>query len=285
MTHGKWYPAAALSVVVLGCGGSAENGSRASTGGTTSIDTGVPTNTTGGFGAYYGMLLTGGAYATGGYGGYVSPGTGGALWGNTGGAYDIGTGGAFARLLPICTPGADQTCNDNPQASSIMGQCNSDTTCTCNDPYITNYVTGKCNTYEQTVCYSPTQNIDQAYVDRAFGCICDSATTPPFCGLDSSGLRVYLECANDNWESGDTSNCSGSDPKVCFSPTKNVSNALATNAIGCSCDTATSSTHCVQTPAEADAGTTALDAGATTQTLMFTCSNGKWKAVAGGSCT
>lgn len=66
MTRIKWYPAAAASVVVLGCGGSADNGTGTGTGGSTSIDGGTPMSTVGGMVAYYGMLVTGGNAAGGG---------------------------------------------------------------------------------------------------------------------------------------------------------------------------------------------------------------------------
>ena len=212
MTYKKWYPAAAVSAVVLGCGGSSDNGNRTqgSTGGTTSINTGVPMNTGGMVSTYYGIRLTGGAYANGGYG---------AAAGNdaTGGAGNIyGTAGSTAQ--GSCTPGQDQTCNDDPTVSSLMGQCNSDPNycdpacCVCNTGYVVNPRTGKCNTYEQTVCYSPDQNIDKAYVDRAIGCNCDPVANPGnyfFCGIDSSGLRVILYCSNTNnkWVSTTSTSC------------------------------------------------------------------------------
>lgn len=65
MTRMKWYPAAAASVVVLGCGGSADSGTGTGTGGSTSIDGGTPMSTGGGMVAYYGMRVTGGSDAGG----------------------------------------------------------------------------------------------------------------------------------------------------------------------------------------------------------------------------
>jgi hypothetical protein len=383
MTHGKWYPIAAVSAVILGCGGSANNdnhtqgstggstglgggtsatGGAATTGGseplsqhtggfeatggkeptggmayggnTSTIGTGGTTGT-GGSTATGGKMGTGGKSATGGWisvdggaspvGGFgpggawpVGGGGPGGAWptggagpggnGSTGGAYPVGgngsTGGAYpvggngstggydatggewstgggynvgtggGNSLPSCTPGADQTCNDDPTISALWGHCEADAWCTCNGDLVVNPSTGKCNTYDQTVCYSPTQLIDKAYVDRAFGCTCNYVSSPPFCGIDSSGLRVYLECTSDNtWQSGSTSNCNGSDPKVCFSPTKNVSSALLPNAIGCSCNATTSTILC----GDADAGVF--------QPYKFTCTNGRWTAVAVASCT
>jgi hypothetical protein len=47
-------------------------------------------------------------------------------------------GGAF-----VCTPGMDQTCNDNLSVSSLWGKCNQDGTCTCNSGFVINPSTGK----------------------------------------------------------------------------------------------------------------------------------------------
>lgn len=43
-----------------------------------------------------------------------------------------------------CTPGADQTCNDNLAISSLHGRCNPDSTCTCDTAFAKNPATGKC---------------------------------------------------------------------------------------------------------------------------------------------
>jgi len=121
----------------------------------------------------------------------------------------MATGGATPSYPNAnCTSGQDQTCNDDPAISALYGQCEADGYCVCNDGYCASPSTGKCTTTDQCVCYSPTQNIDKAYVDRAFGCNCKSQTDQPYCGIDSSGLRVYLTCTSSNvWQSGDTSNC------------------------------------------------------------------------------
>jgi hypothetical protein len=44
---------------------------------------------------------------------------------------------------PVCTPGADQTCNDNPIVSSFHGHCTDAGTCQCNGT-ILNPNTGRC---------------------------------------------------------------------------------------------------------------------------------------------
>jgi hypothetical protein len=48
--------------------------------------------------------------------------------------------GAF----PVCTFGADQSCNDNPALSSIHGHCTNAGTCTCTFDAGTNPATGRC---------------------------------------------------------------------------------------------------------------------------------------------
>ena len=44
----------------------------------------------------------------------------------------------------VCTPGADQTCNDNPAVSSIHGTCTDAGTCICNVGAGHNPESGKC---------------------------------------------------------------------------------------------------------------------------------------------
>lgn len=44
----------------------------------------------------------------------------------------------------VCTPGLNQTCNDNPIISSIHGTCDQDGTCWCNTGFTINAQTGKC---------------------------------------------------------------------------------------------------------------------------------------------
>jgi hypothetical protein len=46
--------------------------------------------------------------------------------------------------LPACTPGEDQTCNLDPEISSLHGRCEDDATCTCLDGYELDEATGRC---------------------------------------------------------------------------------------------------------------------------------------------
>lgn len=50
---------------------------------------------------------------------------------------------AGACQVAVCTPGADQTCNDSPSMSALAGHCNADASCTCNAGY-TKQPSGKC---------------------------------------------------------------------------------------------------------------------------------------------
>jgi len=44
----------------------------------------------------------------------------------------------------VCTPGKDQTCNDNPSVSSFRGRCQVDGTCVCMPDSALNPATGRC---------------------------------------------------------------------------------------------------------------------------------------------
>src|SRR6266404_1374980 len=43
-----------------------------------------------------------------------------------------------------CTPGMDQTCNDDLSTSTLLGTCRADASCSCWYPGATNPVTGRC---------------------------------------------------------------------------------------------------------------------------------------------
>jgi hypothetical protein len=51
----------------------------------------------------------------------------------TGGCFDLTYG--CVSFSAVCTPGADQTCNDNPATSAVHGHCLADQRCSCNSPY------------------------------------------------------------------------------------------------------------------------------------------------------
>jgi hypothetical protein len=57
---------------------------------------------------------------------------------------DAGDAGAATDAPAVCTPGQDQTCNDNPAISSIHGKCLPDGTCSCSVGPGLNPATGKC---------------------------------------------------------------------------------------------------------------------------------------------
>lgn len=45
--------------------------------------------------------------------------------------------------VPACTPGQDQTCNENPAMNALAGSCNANATCTCNTGF-SMHPDGKC---------------------------------------------------------------------------------------------------------------------------------------------
>ena len=49
-----------------------------------------------------------------------------------------------ADAAPICTPGQDQTCNDNPILSSLHGHCTDERTCVCKNDAAPNTTSGRC---------------------------------------------------------------------------------------------------------------------------------------------
>lgn len=58
--------------------------------------------------------------------------------------YPCGTGdGVGCCLVPVCTPGQDQTCNAILSMSSFAGKCEDNGTCTCLDGFTKN-AEGKC---------------------------------------------------------------------------------------------------------------------------------------------
>jgi hypothetical protein len=59
-------------------------------------------------------------------------------------ASDLPSADGAAERGPVCTPGANQTCNDNPAISSIWGTCIDGDTCVCNTGYVVNPSTGRC---------------------------------------------------------------------------------------------------------------------------------------------
>lgn len=46
--------------------------------------------------------------------------------------------------VAACTPGMDQTCNDDPIVSALWGRCKTDGTCECEDSFIVKTSTGRC---------------------------------------------------------------------------------------------------------------------------------------------
>ncbi|HWA71056.1 MAG TPA: hypothetical protein VG937_01910 [Polyangiaceae bacterium] len=130
---GRWGGVVWL-LFVTGCSSEAQVGSGhggasgSNTGGTASAQGGSAPATSGGASAGESSGATvgsGGVAGLGGSGG--NPSTGGS-----------------AGSIASCTQGADQTCNDNPSVSAILGTCLADGTCHCDTGSIINPSTGKC---------------------------------------------------------------------------------------------------------------------------------------------
>ena len=79
-------------------------------------------------------------------------GTGGVAGAEDGEAKDSPEGaelpdasGPIPETLPgVCTPGLDQTCNDDPTVSTVLGMCRADASCKCWYPSAANPATGRC---------------------------------------------------------------------------------------------------------------------------------------------
>jgi hypothetical protein len=103
MAKNNWYPAT-IAALILGCGGATDDSNATSTGGSSSIDTGAPTNTGGHPVYFYGVrIFTGGTAAqdnaTGGATTFDMA-DGGKSAVGTGGAPMIAFGGAVALYGP-----------------------------------------------------------------------------------------------------------------------------------------------------------------------------------------
>jgi len=59
-------------------------------------------------------------------------------------ASQAATPGDASSAAPSCTPGADQTCNDDPKLSSLHGHCEADGSCSCRDGFAKSASSGRC---------------------------------------------------------------------------------------------------------------------------------------------
>lgn len=112
--------------------------------------------------------------------------------------------------VAVCTPGADQTCNDSLSVSALHGRCLPDRTCSCMPPFTKNTASGKCapagHPNCQAFCQARQINIQQCKVrngDRNLretyeDCIVhshvDLCPTDPSCG---GWLRGCLDDAQE----------------------------------------------------------------------------------------
>jgi hypothetical protein len=82
-----------------------------------------------------------------------------------------------------CTPGADQTCNDDPRVSSLWGACDNNGLCSCKDGFSVNPATGRCR--------------------LGSSCVAAAADAWPFrLELDATGCagRAAMACPNASFD-------------------------------------------------------------------------------------
>jgi hypothetical protein len=126
----------------------------------------------------------------------ASAGGGGAAAGMAG-----DTSGGTGEPRGVCTPGADQTCNDNLAASALWGKCEADGTCSCNSSFVINPATGKCAPAAPTACSLPKDSgpcadvgVPHYYFDVATGA-CEKFTV--HCGgrpRNANAFETLGEC-------------------------------------------------------------------------------------------
>ena len=132
----------------------------------------------------------------------LNPSTGRCISGKT----DAGT-----VLSQVCTPGNDQTCNDNPRLTTLQGICQANGLCVCASGYEINLVTGLCMATTAGACTG-------AY--DACGCGCCGGTSPsltcyyPGAG-DSLNAIVAADTAAGSSPSCATAGCSSGKRYVC----------------------------------------------------------------------
>ena len=97
---------------------------------------------------------------------------------------------------PVCTPGQDQTCNDDLEISSITGICNDDGTCSC--PGEINPATGLCRAGSGPVCIPGMDQTcnDEAEISSITGTCNDDGTCscPGEINPATGRCRAGIEC-------------------------------------------------------------------------------------------
>jgi hypothetical protein len=98
-----------------------------------------------------------------------------------------------------CTPGDNQTCNDNSLVSSLWGTCQSNGTCSCNAGFVINPNSGRCVAPAAGACSG-------SYEACGCGC-CGGVTSSPLCYYPSAGDSLSAIIAADQTVAG-SSTCS-----------------------------------------------------------------------------
>ena len=108
----------------------------------------------------------------------------------------------------VCTPGLDQTCNDEPWASWISGSCTADGACVCIAGYTVNPTTGRCMVAPTSDAGSGSDGVllcPGEYDACGCGC-CDSTPTNTACYYPTAGDTLEAIKAADD-EVRATTNC------------------------------------------------------------------------------
>jgi hypothetical protein len=87
-----------------------------------------------------------------------------------------------------CTPGADQTCNDDPRVSALLGTCDPAGQCVCSDGASINPPTGRCRSGNTCVAAAADDWAFRMTFD-ASDCAARTATTCPNAAFDARALE------------------------------------------------------------------------------------------------
>lgn len=148
--------AAAVTLLLASCGGSADSSNATGGSAGASGSAGSAGSGTSGSAGTGGSAGASGSAGSGGSGGGIACTDAGGtcvaitpdacpdgMFGDAN-VYSCGSGVGTGCCLPaLCTPGQDQTCNFDPAMSAFAGHCNADGTCTCKAPFVLK-PNGKC---------------------------------------------------------------------------------------------------------------------------------------------
>jgi hypothetical protein len=128
------------------------------------------------------------------------------------------------------------------------------------------FVSAGCPDSAAERCFSPTQNLRNAYDDDATGCPCSDEED--MCVPTEDGGDVALVCDEGKWLAVEDGPCFPLPENDCFSPTQNLDLAYDDGAVGCACQ---------------DEASQCMPDSAGSQVALV-CESGQWQAVLDGPC-